>query len=382
MKTIRAFITVALAVALVLSPIVAFAAAGSITFSSPAPGASYKGSQSYAIAGTVSPAPGVVDNVFITVKNPAGNVVDAISVPADANTGAFSYSTATGGSAYWVSGTYTISATDSYGATGGPITFTYTAPSTAAASGAFLEVQVATASPVYAGQTEQIDALVVLSNGTTPASLSVQGHYHGPTGAATPLGSPTLLHSGMYQWTVTLPSTAADGLYDVMIYANSSSFAAWGSAGFTVNSQIAPASSLHSILGNLTAIGTSLASLTTTTNGISTAIGALTTTVNSISSQVSSDHTVITGIQSTVSTLNTAVSGITTSLNTLTSDMTTLMSSVSGLSGLSSQMSSLSSQVSNVNSTVSTDQTYVLVVAAIAAITLVLELAILVRKLS
>jgi hypothetical protein len=45
-------------------------------------------------------------------------------------------------------------------------------------------------------------------------------------------------------------------------------------------------------------------------------------------------------------------------------------------------MTSLSSSVSSLSSSVSNEQTYILVVAALAVITLVLELAILIRKLS
>ena len=123
MKTLPTITAVAVAMALLLSPMVA-SAAGSITFSSPGAGASYKGSASYTISGTVSPAPTLADQVGITVKNPSGQTVDIASVPV--NSGAFTYSTATGGTAAWESGTYTISATDSYGATG-TTSFQYTA---------------------------------------------------------------------------------------------------------------------------------------------------------------------------------------------------------------------------------------------------------------
>lgn len=408
MKTIPTLTAAALALVLILSPMMAFAA-GSITFSSPAAGSSFKGTQSYTIAGTVSPAPGVADNVFVSVKNAGGSIVDAASVSADPTTGAFSYSTSTGGSTLWVTGTYTISATDSYGATG-TTTFAYTAAAAAqVTTGAFLEVQVAAATPVYAGQTVQVDALVTLSNGTIPTKLSVQGHYYDPTGAAwTSLGASKALGAGMYQWTVAVPKTAADGLYDAMVYANSSSFAAWGSAGFTVNSQIANQKAISaSLTGNLTAVNTSLAGITSSLSSMTTAIGnvqngitalqssmgTLSTTVTGIATTLTTTtgslQTAITGLQSSMSTLSTSVSGIQTSINTISSDMSTLMTTVSslqttvsGLSGLSSQMTSLSSQISSVNSAVSANQTYVLVVAALAAITLVLELAILIRKLS
>jgi len=79
MKPIPALVAAALVFALVLTPMVA-TAAGTITFSSPASGSSYTGNQSYTITGTISPAPSQTDNVFISVKNPNGNTVDASGV--------------------------------------------------------------------------------------------------------------------------------------------------------------------------------------------------------------------------------------------------------------------------------------------------------------
>ncbi len=105
----------------------------------------------------------------------------------------------------------------------------------------------------------------------------------------------------------------------------------------------------------------------------------------------------VTSIQSTLSTVASDVSSIQSSLSSLSSTVTSDFSSVqSSLSSISSQLSSISSNASTAasaatqaasnttsnSSGISTAQTYVLVVAVLAAITLVLELAILVRKLS
>jgi len=126
MKALPTLAAVTIALALVLSPMVV-SAAGSITFTSPASGASYKGSQSYTISGTISPAPTQADQVGLVVKNPAGLTVDQDT--AAVTGGAFSYATAVGGSSAWTSGTYTITALDSNGATGSA-TFTYTSTTT------------------------------------------------------------------------------------------------------------------------------------------------------------------------------------------------------------------------------------------------------------
>jgi hypothetical protein len=126
MKTLPAIAAVSIAMALLLVPL-ATTASGSITFSSPASGASLKGSQSYTISGTVTPTPTQPDEVGIVVKNPSGQVVDQDT--ATVTNGAFSYATAVGGSPAWVSGVYTITGTDSFGATG-TTSFTYTATTT------------------------------------------------------------------------------------------------------------------------------------------------------------------------------------------------------------------------------------------------------------
>jgi len=66
-------LAIPLLVALMASPMLASAATGTITFSSPASGASYAGTQTYTITGTISPAPTLPDNVVITVTLQGGS---------------------------------------------------------------------------------------------------------------------------------------------------------------------------------------------------------------------------------------------------------------------------------------------------------------------
>jgi hypothetical protein len=338
MKPAPFLIAAALVAALVLTPMAA--AAGSITFSSPASGASYKGSASYTIAGTVSPAPGQADSVFISVKNPAGSTVDATSATVTPSSGAFSYSTAVGGSASWITGTYTITATDSYGATGST-TFTYSAGPPPQA-GLALVITAAAGSPVYAGQTTQISALVTWNNGSAASGATFQAWLVSPSGSAAPLtAAPTTPVSGVYWWSYPVPASSANGLYAVVLGASSGGFKAWTQTSFTVNSQIA--------------------------NGASIAAWAA-TMQKDLGGNFSS-------LNSAVGTINTAVGGITTTLGNVQTQIGTINTNVGSLSGLSTKLTDAANSIG-------TTQTYVLVVAVLAAITLVLELAILVRKLS
>jgi hypothetical protein len=274
MKTLPAVAAVSIALALLLVPL-ASTAAGSISFTSPAAGASFSGSQAYTISGTVSPAPTQADGVGITVKNPAGQVVDQDT--AAVTSGAFSYSTAVGGTSSWTTGTYTISATDSFGATGSA-TFTYTS---------------------------------------------------------------------------------------------------------TIGTSYNQTKALVDIMGNLTIIQQEIKNLNNDLHGNVTAIQATQTT----------QSTAITGLTSSLASITQTLSGVTSTLTGVQSSLTSLTASVSGLvttvgnintavSGMSSQVTTAANNALNASNAVSSTQTYVLVVAVLAAITLVLELAILVRKVS
>jgi len=274
MKPITLLVATGIVVALLLSPMVAFAA-GSITFTSPASGTTYKGTQSYSITGAVSPIPSQTDSVFISVKNPNGTPVDAGDVAVSPSTGTFTYATATGGSANWISGTYTITATDSYGATGST-TFTYVGVSPA---------------PTY---------------NVTQALVDIEGN-------------------------LTQIKSEISTDFAVLQADNKGNFSAMSTALTALSSQL-----------------TTLAGQVTT---ISTNLGTVQTDVTNMQGQ-------LTTISNNITTLNTAVQA--------------------------AQASAAAAQTAaqNANNAVSSTQTYVLVVAVLAAITLVLELAILVRKLS
>jgi methyl-accepting chemotaxis protein len=268
MRTLPTLFAIAVVTALVLAPLAS--AASSITISSPASGSTVKDG-SYTIAGTVTPAPGQLDTVGITVKNPSGTVVDTEQASADPTSGAWTFSAVAGGPLWSASGTYTITATDSLGATPGSSSFAYTAPS----------------QHIY---------------NVTRALVNIQGNL-------TRLQAEMLVLQKDQKGNSTQEQTA------------------------------------------LTSIQSALTTLTSNLNTLSGSVNTLQSGVTGIASQVTS-------IASQVGTINTAVSG------------------------LSTQVGNAATQAKAAADAVSSTQTYVLVVAVLAAITLVLELAILVRKLS
>jgi len=270
MKPITLLVATGVVLALLASPMLAFAAS-SISFTSPASGTTYKGTQSYSITGTISPIPTQADNVFISVKNPGGATVDAASVSVSLSTGGFTYATATGGSSNWISGTYTITATDSYGVTGST-TFAYL---------------TVTPPPAY---------------NVTLALVDIQRN-------------------------ITIIKTE-----------------------FTILQT--------DLKGNFTAVSTALTSMSQQLTSLAGQVTTLTTNVGTIQTDVTNIQGQLTTMANNIATLNTAVQGAQTAANNAATAAT------------------------NANNAVSSTQTYVLVVAVLAAITLVLELAILVRKLS
>jgi hypothetical protein len=150
----------ALLFALALAPSAAVGATGSITFTSPAPGVSLSGTQSYTISGTITPTPSLPDNVFIEVEPQGSSSVLDASTQAVSATGSFSYTTNVGGNSLWVPGTYVITATDSNGATG-MITIEYTSSGT-----------TTTTATSAAASTTSLTTTISSSPSTTSSSLS------------------------------------------------------------------------------------------------------------------------------------------------------------------------------------------------------------------
>jgi prefoldin subunit 5 len=398
------FLALPLLVALMLSPMLASAATGSITFSSPSAGSSYSGTTAYTISGTITPTPTLPDNVVITVTLQGGSPspLDEQTVAAGAG-GTFTYSTNAGGSAAWVSGTYVITAFDSNGATG-TTTFKYTATIGGSTSSTGY-VTIVAPSLLVQGQTGNI-FIWSSSPGSITAWVLAPGATSTTALTATRV-SPNPGSLDVYAASYTVAATAANGVYLVgAAVTNTTStpaFSASNIGSFTVNGGVVSSTALSGIGTNVTAIGKSVATLVTgwtTLNSevtslqssvasLNTAVGTLTTNVNSIttslgtvSSDVSALQTSISTLSSTVNTISTSVSSLSSGISTLSTDVSNLQTTVNGLAGLSTQMTALQTSVTNLNSSVSNDQTYILVVAVLAILTLVLELAILIRKMS
>ncbi len=202
------FLAIPLLVALMLSPLAAAAATGSITFSSPAVRRADIGYSSVHDLWTISPTPTLPDNVFISVNQQgSSDVLDATIVAVTAG-GTFSYATYAGGNTAWVTGTYVITATDSNGATG-TTTFKYistigTQPSTGSLSDSRGTQQVLTGATstnvfVWTSSPATVTGWFLAPGATTTTSL----------GSASRVPSANVGGLDVYAFSVTLPATAA-----------------------------------------------------------------------------------------------------------------------------------------------------------------------------
>jgi len=369
MKTLRTIAAILLAAFMVLAPVVAFAAGETVTVATNA--TSYSGASTIQVTGTVTPAPTSTNTaVVVTTKGPAG-VVDTGTVPVATGTGAYAYTFVAGGSPMWTSGTYVVNAT--YGGPGGTgsatASFAYTAGGTGGGGPQGINVQVTASGPTPAGAQEYVAILTSFqANGSLAAATFQTVHYHTPAGtlvtlcssspcAAGTTGTFTTIHKGFYEINFTAPS--AVGGYFVHAWTNGpvangvSTGQGQGLAEFTV-----------AAAGGTTGSTTTTTVTTTVPSSDASALAAIQTQLNTINSAVGG-----------ISGLQTSVNGISQSVTGLTTTLTGLQNSLTSIGNISGQLTSLTNSVNN-------NQTYVLVVAALAAITLVLELAILVRKLS
>ena len=152
-------------------------------------------------------------------------------------------------------------------------------------------------------------------------------------------------------------------------------------------------SSLTSITSSLTGITSSLTSISSTLTGISGSLSSIQASLTTITGDVSGLGTQLTSIQQSATAIQSAASSLTTSVGNLGSQLTSVQNTLTSMQGqlttiqgyaqtAATQATNGAASAANAVTGNSTAQTYVLVVAVLAAITLVLELAILVRKLS
>ena len=153
-------------------------------------------------------------------------------------------------------------------------------------------------------------------------------------------------------------------------------------AGPVVTAVSSLQASITSLQSSLSGIQSSLTTITNDVSGLGTQLTGIASQLTTIQSSVGS----IAGLQSSMTSLSSKLDSVTSSLSSVTSSLTSIQNAVQSAATnaqtAATNAQSAATAANNASSGTSTAQTYVLVVAVLAAITLVLELAILVRKLS
>jgi trimeric autotransporter adhesin len=181
--------------------------------------------------------------------------------------------------------------------------------------------------------------------------------------------------------TGTAAVAATSGTFSYVLVAGAPS---WVAGPYTVNATYGGPGGTGSGTAKFTYVsagpgGVITVTITTTTTSTTT-VGVQ--TVTSTTTVPSSDAASLSAIQASLASITTTLGTITSSLNTISSGITAIQSSITSSTTGFGALSGVPAQITTLTSDVNNNQTYVLVVAALAAITLVLELAILVRKLS
>ena len=147
-----------------------------------------------------------------------------------------------------------------------------------------------------------------------------------------------------------------------------------GSGGGLSSSTISEINSIYTNVNTILGWGTTITTISTNVNNINTNVE----TILGWRSTILSINSTVNGLKTTLGTIQTTLGTITTDLGTITTNLGTVLTSANNAA---TQATAAANAANNAKTSVSDTETYVLVVAVLAAITLVLELAILVRKL-
>jgi len=358
--------------------------APTITVTSPVDGSKvYATSQN--VAGTVS------DNVAVSALTVNGNAVTVGSGGAFSTT----INLAQG------SNTITIVSTDTAGNTA---TKTISAIFTTSPP---LSISVDTGKVYVAGDKMTIFILFTSDGTLIDPDTIVTSHVLGGT-TAVELGALTKLHTGAYKVDFTVPSQSAD--YTVHVQAKYVNTNANGQSVFRVTNTLATAAGVSAaqsdVKSAITASENNVKSaITASENNVKSAITAsennIKNAVNSVASAVSASEsnirkeitTLSSSITSSISSLSSTLTGkIDSSTNTarddvkasiadLKSSVTTSQAAVTqSVNDAKTTVSSMKGDLDTLNTSIGQTTTFVLVAALIAAIILVIQIAIIVRK--
>jgi len=259
------------------------------------------------------------------------------------------------------------------------VTFTPGAPAPTA-GGPQLVVQVSTPSIAYAGETVQIWVLTSF-NGTYTTDVSFNiptgrmngpgiPHMHAPDGSVTPL-TMNKMHNGLYQATVTMPIQV--GTYEVVVPVLANGVVAVSSSSIQVTNRVADVSSINKLATEVANLRTSVDNLL---GAVQSAQANILGSINAANADLKAS------LAQAERNIGNAVSSAQSSLAaTLGTVGSAAQAAQTAANNIRSDLSKVADNLNSVNQAVASSSTFVLVVAVLAAITLILQLVIVVRRL-
>jgi len=354
------------------------------------------------------------DDVSVSVTNPRGNLIGVAQGKVSAanaynitvltfpgtNSTTFpfgSYSVKITAAAAGASTTVTVN----FLATGTP-----TPPTPSTSSGGFL-VSVHVAGTYFPGDRVRVYAIFTSSGALADPTAFTVAHVHRMDNTIDQLlGTQQRIHAGWYFFDYTVPAAAAAGTYGVHVAGTLGTAQNNGDSSFQVQTANRDTAALST---QLTQLSTAIAGVGTAVSGLSQSFAAHDTRLTAIQTAVTTGHTAITGridaLDATITSRLNAVQGavgaqIITAQNaiiprvdavatTVNAGVTTAVQNAQtaitkavtdGFGGVNTDLNTIKGDVRSAAAGTAQSSTFVLVIAGLAALTVVLQIAILVRK--
>ena len=238
-----------------------------------------------------------------------------------------------------------------------------------------LTLHVTGSSAVFPGEALTLYVIATFNDERVDPSFTTH-HYTAPFLAQlVNLDAPTKIHAGFYSIKLTAP--AAAGTYGVHVEAKYEAqdgrlITGAGLTSFEVTTSVATEASISKIISKVDDVGNNVNKNANSINGIEKQLGKQ---LGDINSQItSSTQEIQNTIDSSAASLQSAISEVGSAVSTAAKSIN------SGIGETSNNISELDNNLTSIREGVANATTFVLVVTALAAITVVLELAILIRK--
>ncbi|MBI2126632.1 MAG: hypothetical protein HYU02_04885 [Thaumarchaeota archaeon] len=272
-------------------------------------------------------------------------------------------------------------------------TVTTPPPTPTPAAGRGFWISVHSEGTYFAGDTVLVDVMFTNNGALADPTAITIAHVHRSDNVVDQLlGAQQRVHAGWYYFPYTIPNNAPPGTYGVHIAATLGTAIMNEAATFRVESNARNVATVGGAVANL---NTAVASLNTAVTALSQTVAGLTLTA--LDTRLTALDTKVTALDSKINALQGAIgqqiTGAQQAINTNTNNVqTALTTAVQGaqssitsavnqqLGGVSSKIDAMQADTRSAAAGTAQSSTFVLVIAGLAALIVVLQIAILVRK--